>query len=311
MKEYNRIEQVNKESRVVVLGNFDGVHLGHRELLKKAREKADKLQCSLMVFTFYPQWQAREQMNFGYLATQERKKEIFAAFGVDEVLSIPFEPTIAKVSPQDFIQTILARDLQARAIVVGYNYTFGYRAQGNAALLEEVGSALGIETIVLEPYCSNEKVVSSSLIRTMLQEGKTEEANILLGAPFCYRGEVVYGRQVGRTIGVPTANIRIDEALVQPAIGVYAAKVLMGQERYWGILNIGRRPTLNNGDDISVEVHILDFDRDIYGEVIEVQLLEFFRGESKFTGLDDLKEQIKKDIACLRLQVAEDKWKLF
>jgi len=311
MKEYNHIEQVNKESRVVVLGNFDGVHLGHRELLKEARKKADELQCSLMVFTFYPQWQAKEQSDFGYLATQERKKEIFAAFGVDEVLSIPFEPKIARVTPQDFIQTILAKDLQAIAIVVGYNYTFGYRAQGNVALLKEMGQRLGIETIVVEPYCIDGKIVSSSLIRTMLQEGKTEAANVLLGSPFSYRGEVVYGRQVGRTIGIPTANIQTDETLVRPAIGVYAAKVLVGEERHWGILNIGKRPTVNNGDDISVEVHILDFDQDIYGKVIEVQLLEFYRGESKFTGLDDLKGQIKKDIARLRLQVAKDKWKLF
>lgn len=300
MKIYEKIEQAALLKRIIVLGNFDGVHLGHKELIKLARRIADEKHLPLMVFTFYPQGQELFDRDFLYLATQEKKFEIFAEMGVDEILSIPFDEQIARVTPEDFALKILADELKAAEVVVGYNYTFGYKGAGQAADLKEMLSRRQITVSIVPQHMVEGQTVSSSLIRRLLLEGDIELANKMLGYPYGLKGEVVKGRQVGRTIGIPTANIAVWPQVILPRKGVYAARVYHGRREYLGVLNIGQRPTVHNGNDITVEVHLLDFEEDIYGEILEVELYAYLRGESKFAGLANLKAQIETDKTKVR-----------
>ena len=167
-------------------------------------------------------------------------------------------------------------------------------------LLTDIGERNGVNVVVMPPYYYDHYLVSSSLVRQFVQAGDMEQANALLGYPFSLKGEVVHGRKVGRTMGIPTANIKIAPRLTLPAKGVYATTVAIGEQTYLGVLNIGQRPTVDNGYDISVEVHILDFDQDIYGQIIEIFLFKHLRGESKFQGLDQLKRQIQLDMENTR-----------
>ena len=300
MRIYKSLGEIKEAKRVVVLGNFDGVHVGHQDLLKLARTIANEKQYSLLVFTFYPQGQELFVCEFAYLATQEKKMEIFAQMGVDEVLTIPFDERIAKVEPKAFAQEYIKQKLNAQEVVVGFNYTFGYKGEGKAEDLKNWLDGDGIKVNIVPPHTVNGETVSSSLIRQSLLAGECKKANQMLGYPYSLKGEVVKGRQVGRTIGIPTANIAVWEQKVLPHKGVYASLVKYKDEEYLGVLNIGKRPTVNNGSDTTVEVHILDFDEDIYGEILEVELFDFLRDESKFEGLASLKNQINSDMQKVR-----------
>ena len=300
MRVYKSIEEAAEKNRVIVLGNFDGVHLGHQELLKLARKIAAEKKLSLMVFTFYPQGQELFSCDFAYLATQEKKLEMFEQMGVDEVLSIPFDENIAKVTPEDFAYIFLRQKLNAKEVVVGFNYTFGYKGSGKANDLKKWLAEDEIKVNIVPEHMVDGETVSSSLIRQALLNGEIKKANKMLGYPYSLKGEVVKGRQVGRTIGIPTANIAVWEQKVLPHKGVYASLVHYNGKKYLGVLNIGKRPTVNNGSDTTVEVHILDFNADIYGEILEVELFDFLRDESKFEGLESLKNQINSDMQKVR-----------
>lgn len=300
MQLYDRIEQLPQKKRVVVLGNFDGVHLGHRELLKKAREIAVNKNLPLMVFTFFPQAQEMFDDNFAYLASQEEKCAIFAALGVDEVVSVPFDESIAKVVPEDFAFRILASELNAAEVVVGFNYTFGYKGAGSALKLREWLEEKGIAVHIVPQYEVDGEIVSSSLIRTLLHAGEIEMANRMLGRAYDLAGEVVKGRQVGRTIGIPTANIAAAPKILLPKRGVYAAKAYLSERVFLGVLNIGKRPTVHNGNDTTIEVHLLDFDEDIYGEILRVEFYSYLRGETRFASLDELKAEIERNMSATR-----------
>ena len=300
MRVYKSIEEAAEKNRVIVLGNFDGVHLGHQELLKLARKIAAEKKLSLMVFTFYPQGQELFVCEFAYLATQEKKLEMFEQMGVDEVLSIPFDENIAKVTPEDFAYIFLRQKLNAKEVVVGFNYTFGYKGSGKAEDLKNWLANDDINVSIVPQLMVDGETVSSSLIRQALLAGESRKANKMLGYPYSLKGEVVKGRQVGRTIGIPTANIAVWEQKVLPHKGVYASLVHYNGKKYLGVLNIGKRPTVNNGSDTTVEVHILDFNADIYGEILEVELFDFLRDESKFEGLESLKNQINSDMQKVR-----------
>lgn len=300
MQLYDNIGQLPLKKRLVVLGNFDGVHLGHRELLKTARRLADEKRLPLTVFTFFPQAQEMFDQDFAYLASQDEKYKIFAEIGVDEVLSIPFDEKIAKVSPEDFALHILAEKLDAQEIVVGFNYTFGYKGAGCAEQLQKWLGVRKIAVHIVPQYEVDGEIVSSSLIRQLLRQGETEKAALLLGRAYALSGEVIKGRQVGRTIGIPTANIAADAKILLPKGGVYAAKAYLGARTFLGVLNIGRRPTVHNGNDTTIEVHLLDFNEDIYGENLKVEFYRYLRGETKFNSLKELKAEIEHNITEVR-----------
>lgn len=281
--------------RTVILGNFDGLHRGHQQLIGLGRQIADLHQEELAVFTFYPQIQQYFDENFCYLLTEQQKTKGFQRLKVDWIESMPFTDAIAKLSPEEFVENILVKKLHAHHVVVGFNFSFGYQGAGNPELLKELGAAYGIEVTVMEPCYADGEVVSSSAIRKYLQAGDIEKANTLLGYAYSIEGPVVRGNEIGRTIGFPTANILPAKGILLPANGVYAARTWVGDKAYDGILNIGMRPTIAHSVGLNIEVNLFDFDRDIYGQIIRSEIHYFLRSETKFDGLDSLKAQLEKD----------------
>lgn len=281
--------------RTVILGNFDGLHRGHQQLINLGRQIADSHQEELAVFTFYPQIQQYFDKNFCYLLTEQQKNRGFQKLKVDWIESMPFTEEIATLSPEAFVENILVKKLHTRHAVVGFNFSFGYKGAGNPQLLRELGARYGIEVTVMEPCYADGEVVSSSAIRKYLQAGDIEKANALLGYAYSIEGPVVRGNEIGRTIGFPTANILPAKGILLPEKGVYAARTWVEGQCYDGILNIGMRPTIAHSIGLNIEVNLFDFDRDIYGQVIRSEVHYFLRPETKFDGLDGLKAQLEKD----------------
>lgn len=287
--------QTSGPYRTVVLGNFDGIHRGHQQLIRLGREIADEYREELAIFTFYPQIQEVFDPDFCYLLPEEQKLERFKELQVDVVETVPFDEKIAKLSPEEFVKTILVDQLRARHIVVGFNYSFGYKGEGNPRMLQELAARYGSTVTVMEPYQMDGELVCSTAIRKALKEGDVEKANDLLGYTYSIAGPVVYGNQIGRTIGFPTANIKPADGIILPGNGVYAALTWVDGKAYPGILNIGLRPTIEHSVGINIEVHLFDFDADIYGKTISAELHYFLRSEKKFNGLDELKAQLQQD----------------
>lgn len=281
--------------RTVVLGNFDGLHKGHQKLMQLGKKIADIYGEELAVFTFHPQIQELRNPEFRYLLTDVQKKQKFQELQVEHITTIPFDDNIAALSPEAFVQRILVERMHANHIVIGFNYTFGYKGTGTPEQLEQLCAQYQITVVVMPPYYEQGEVVSSSLIRQYLEQGKIEQANALLGYTFTLQGEVVHGNQIGRTIGFPTANIPIPAHQMIPANGVYATIVTLDAQSYIGILNIGHRPTVARGTQISIEVHLIGFCDDIYGKEISVAIWYFLRQESKFSTLEQLKLQLEID----------------
>lgn len=281
--------------RTVVLGNFDGLHKGHQQLIQLGRTIADQNHEELAVFTFHPQLQEIFDPTFCYLLTDRQKFQRFQQLQVDLVETVPFEENIAKLSPEAFVHDILIEQLRARHVVVGFNYSFGYRGAGNPEILQQLSSVYGISVTVMDPCYVAGEIVSSTAVRNYLRAGDIEKANQMLGYHYSIRGPVLKGNQIGRTIGFPTANICPAEKVLLPANGVYAALTRIEGRTHPGILNIGLRPTIENSVGINVEVNLFDFDADIYGQEICTELYFFLRKEAKFSGLDQLKAQLKHD----------------
>lgn len=281
--------------RTVVLGNFDGLHKGHQKLIQLGKSIADQHGEELAVFTFRPQIQELRNPNFRYLLTAEQKKQKFEELQVQRIKTVPFDEKIASLSPEEFVQQILVDQMHANHIVVGFNYTFGHKGMGTSDLLVTLCAQHKIAVTVMQPCYEKDEIVSSSSIRQYLEQGDIEKANQLLGYPFTLQGEVIHGNQIGRMISFPTANIPIPEQQMLPKNGVYAVIVWIEEKSYFGILNIGYRPTVANGAQISIEVHLLGFHDDIYGKKIRVEVYYFLRQETKFPNLDALKFQLELD----------------
>lgn len=277
------------------MGNFDGLHRGHQQLIGLGREIADLHQEELAVFTFYPQIQAVLDKTFRYLLTEMQKEQLMKKLGVETIVTVPFDAQIAKTSAASFISEILVKKLQARHVVVGFNYTFGYMGAGTPALLQELAPQHQLEVTVMAPYLWQGEVVSSTAIRQALKAGQIEKANQMLGYRYRLSGLVVAGNKIGRTIGFPTANLAFLEDLLLPADGVYAVQVQVNGMTKEGFLNIGVRPTVNQNLQQTIEVNIFDFDGDLYGKELTVEFCSFLRGERRFSGLDALKQQLEQD----------------
>ncbi|MBE6113147.1 MAG: bifunctional riboflavin kinase/FAD synthetase [Peptococcaceae bacterium] len=284
-----------RKFRTVVLGNFDGIHRGHQQLIHLGRQIADQNDEELAVFTFYPQIHQVVDPAFCYLLSEQQKLERFGNLRVDVVETVPFDETIATLSPEEFVKTILAEKLRARHIVVGFNYSFGHKGAGNPQLLQELAEKYQIAVTVMEPYQLDGELVCSTAIRQALRDGNVEQANHLLGYTYSIEGPVVHGNQIGRTIGFPTANIQPQEGILLPGNGVYAALTTVDGKVYPGILNIGLRPTIERSTGVNIEVNLFGFDDDIYGKTIRTELHYFLRSEKKFENLDALKAQLQQD----------------
>ena len=289
----------------VAIGAFDGIHMGHRELISKAVEKAKEKGGKSVVFTFlnHPLEITNSIKAPKLISSLDEKIHIIKSLGVDYLILQPFTKEFSSMSPEQFVKTVLKNTLNTKEIYVGFNFSFGKGGRGTVGNLKEFAKALDIEVNVIEPVKLEEQIISSTFIREMLATGNLDIANRCLGQPFLIIGEVVHGRKLGRIMGFPTANLKILNK-IYPPFGIYGGRVrIEGEESSWNaVINIGKNPTLKP-DERSIEVHILDFDRDIYGKRIYVSLMEFLREEKKFNSMDELKETIKNDVLNWRAKV--------
>lgn len=290
---------------VLTIGNFDGVHLGHRRIIGLAMEKAKARQgaCIAMTFRPHPRAALQPELPLGLLTTYDEKIELLGSLGLDAVIEEPFSREFSSIGPREFFEQVIRRKISAEAVVVGYDFSFGKDRQGDQALLETLCRESGVELTVVPALRDGEEVISSSRIRKYLLAGDVENANRLLGREFSYRGIVIKGEGRGRKLGFPTANLKLEEKLALP-FGVYATQVRVDGKILPSVTNVGVRPTFlqaTNGELAAlVETHLLDTTVDLYGMSIEVRFIKRLREERKFPSLDALKAQIHADCAEAR-----------
>ncbi len=307
VEHYHSIEKANLNTTWLTIGNFDGVHLGHQDLVSRVVEGAHR-QCSLaVVLTFHPhpaEVLGRRQGSF-YLTTPEERAEILGSLGVDVVITQPFNHDLAQTPALEFIRRLHGR-LHFSQLMIGHDFALGRGRDGNEAALREMGLQFGFQVQAVEAFSMDGEIVSSSHIRNLLAQGLLPEANRLLGRSYSLSGIVVPGDQRGRTIGVPTANIAPHHERLIPASGVYACRAwveapLEQKVVYKAAVNIGVRPTFDgNSQALHVEAHLLDFTGDLYGQTVYLEFIARLRGEQKFGSIQDLVAQIRKDIAVTR-----------
>ncbi len=281
----------------VAIGKFDGIHVGHRKLLSRIMEqKQDGLKA--VVFTFDP---SPEEFFMGQslpqLFTRDEKRRAFEELGVDVLIEFPLTEQTAATDPEDFVRRILCGQLRAAYIAAGTDVSFGDKGRGDQYLLRSLAKEMDYELDLIDKVRVDGEEVSSTRVRNEVTDGNMDMAKRLLGSYYCISGEVEHGRHIGHTIGVPTVNVMPPDTKLLPPFGVYASRVWVGKEMFKGMTNIGRKPTISDKERVGAETYIYDFDRDIYGEIIKVELIKFTRPEMKFSNLDELKSQIEKDIA--------------
>lgn len=287
---------ITKESCVLALGNFDGVHLGHRRLLEHGLGQAVRLGVGLSVLIFEPHplkvlFPDRE---IQLLSTTEERLLYLESIGVQTVYHLPFTREMANTSPEEFVEKILL-PLGVIHVVVGFNYSFGAQGRGNPELIQALGKKHGFGVSVLQAQMIDGRVISSSSIRKALLHGDIRLASSLLGRAPCLRGTVIHGEERGRQLGYPTANILPVEDYLIPKRGVYAVWAYLDGKRVPGMMNIGMKPTFHDLFTTMVEVHFFDYSGDLYGNEITVQIVERLRDERKFNGVNELLMQLKKD----------------
>jgi riboflavin kinase / FMN adenylyltransferase len=300
----------------IALGNFDGVHRGHRaviepivgEKLSLVRERSTTqwdnysgaARATVVTFNPHPQEFFTGQSKRLLTPLDEKVKQL-EQLEVEQLVLLPFDRELALLSPQEFVETILVKQLQATRISIGEDFRFGHQRTGTATDLQAIARNFGVEVAIASLKNSHGDRISSSLIRQALQEGKIENANHLLGRSYSLTGSVVTGQELGRTIGFPTANLQIPENKFLPRYGVYRVRVVLESNlQILGLMNIGCRPTVEESPTPTLEVHLLDWSGDLYGQTLTVKLEQFLRPEQKFSSLDALKAQIAADCAKTR-----------
>lgn len=280
---------------VVSSGTFDGVHRGHQKILQRLVEVAQQNNGQSVVITFSPHPRVFFGENVFLINSLDEKIKLLAQTGIDYLLILPFNETLANLEAEEFIENIYIKAIQTKKLVIGYDHHFGKNRRGNFKFLQENIEKYPFEIEEISAQDIEEVTISSTKIRKALLEGDIHTANLYLGYHYTFSGKVVQGDQIGRTIGYPTANLRlIDENKIIPANGIYAVKVRWQEEEFGAMLYIGNRPSLTNNEK-RIEVNIFEFDKDIYGETLEVEFLDFIRSDAKLEGLDALKERLAQD----------------
>jgi len=298
VKVFQSIEEVDvSEAIVATIGTFDGVHQGHREVLSHLMKRAKERNAKSLLITFDPHPRIvlnKGAINLRLINNPIEKIEILKEVGIDYLLVLPFTFEFSKTSARDFIQHYLINKLHVKAMVIGYDHQFG-RMDAEAVNIDELLKSFNIDVERVPEMDVKNLAVSSTKVRQAISEGNFELANVLLGYKYAFCGTVIHGNKIGRTIGFPTANLMLDYKLkLVPADGVYVVEVYFEDKEYQGMLNIGYKPTINIGEK-SIEIHILNFDRMIYGSRISVRVLKKIRDEIKFASIIELKQQLEKD----------------
>ena len=281
---------------VVCLGKFDGIHKGHRLLIETIKSyKSQGLETVVFNFALHP-YTLFSKGDAKLIDTMEEKVEKLESLGVDTLVSFPFTQETANIEAVDFIKEILVKKIDSKVIVVGKDCHFGRKRQGDVQLLREYAEKYNYKVVALEKLLVDDQVVSSTRVRKKIQKGYMETVTKLLGVPYAVKGEVLHGKQLGRTIGMPTINQAVSENKILPPKGVYVSRVYLENGIYGGITNLGTKPTVSGENQIGVETHIFDFDGDLYGKIVKTELLYYVRGEQKFNTLEELKTQMHKDM---------------
>jgi len=297
MKVFNSLEEINIDGKTAIaLGSFDGIHLGHQELIRRTVEKAKELDLASGVFTFsnHPRNVIKGDGAVKNILYKQEKEAILESLGVDYLIDIPFTKEIMELPKDRYVKELLVDRAHAKLVACGFNHRFGFRAEGDTEALEAFGKEYGFETLVMEPFVISDNVVSSSLIRTLIASGRVDRCPKYLGRPYSVKGEVVVGNKLGRTLGFPTSNLIIDEEMVTPPNGVYVTYCTYNGKRYPSVTNVGVKPTVGDFKK-NIETHIFDFDKELYGKEIMVEFLQKTRDEVKFDDLQDLSDQIVRD----------------
>lgn len=299
MKVYEGLNNLpDFKNTVITVGTFDGVHAAHQSILNRLVNMADEINGESVLITFHPHPKhvlQSNQSDLKILSTPDEKTELLKSTGIHHLVYIPFTIDFSNISAEDYIEKFLVANFHPKKIVVGFNHHFGKERKGNGQMLRDAGSKFGFDVVELEKQVEDEIAISSTAIRNFIVSKKIEEANKLLNHTYSLIGVVNKGKQLGRTIGYPTANITplLPEKLI-PSDGVYAVKINCSKGEFNGMLNIGFKPTVN-GKERTIEVHIFDFNFDIYEEQIKVSFHSYIRDEKKFESLEALKNQLLLD----------------
>ncbi len=299
MKIYHHIDEFkNVNNPIVTIGTFDGVHLGHRKIFQKMKDDADKHQGETVVITFYPHPRLvlhADSKNLKFINTQEKKVRLLEKAGINHLIIIEFTREFSRLNSANFIKEYLLEKIQTKKLIIGYDHHFGKNRLGDFSTLYDLGYKYGFEVEKIPVQNVENVAISSTKIRKALNEGKIKKANALLGYDYSITGTVVGGHKIGRTIGFPTANIDLeDKYKLITANGVYACRIEYEGKVYKGMGNVGLRPTVNHSN-LTIEVNIFDFDKEIYGESITIYFIDRIRSEIKFENLAGLRNQLTKD----------------
>ena len=298
MQVFQGIEAVEHKLKnpAITIGNFDGVHKGHQALFQRVKQLAEELNGQSAVVTFdpHPLEVLFPEKAPSFITSHRQKLDIIASCGIDATVVIPFDHKLSQMSAREFVEIVLVEKIGARAIVVGHDYRFGHSREGDIAFLKRLGEQYGFKVETVTGVRVNDTVVSSTAIRQMIESGKIKDANKLLGRFFEVSGTVIPGRKRGVSLGFPTANIRMP-AIMSPRTGVYVVEAEVDGKTYGGAANLGYNPTFGD-TDLSLEVHLFDFDQDIYGKLITVRFIDRLRDELRFSSPDELSAQIAKDV---------------
>ena len=297
----NRLPDKYKNNVVLALGNFDGVHLGHQRVIENAIGMARNLNClaGALIFHPHPVKVLNPDRAFPLITDLETKTDLLEKLGLDFIVVEPFDRQLAEMSPISFIKSYFEEIIKVKGIVAGYDYTFGHKAGGNKKLLEEWGGRNQVTVSICSPIMVEGEPVSSSIIRKKIKDGETEKAARLLNYYFFRKGPVVPGSGRGRHLGFPTANLEVSPELLLPGEGVYLTLVQVGSSTYFGATNVGRCPTFA-ANDITVEVNLLDYTGDLYGQWLTLYFIKKIREEKAFSSGEELKLQLKSDIEQVR-----------
>lgn len=298
-----------KHETAVALGNFDGIHIGHKYLIKDMVSKSKKynLESSVLLFRNHTKLKIEpNKSNMNILTSNNQKIGILNDLGVKTVYIMDFDETIMKLQEKDFVQKIIIDKLNSKLVTIGFDYKFGYKALGDSKTLKDLGKSKEFLVNIVKPIYLGKEVVSSTLIRNLIKEGQINRANRFLGRAYTMVGKVIEGENRGRKLGFPTANIKLNYNYVIPLAGVYKTITEIKDEKYLGLTSVGYNPTFN-GEELKIENHILDYKDNIYNEIINIQFVDFIREEKRFDSSNSLINQIQKDIHYIK----KDKYNTF
>lgn len=289
-------------STAIALGNFDGIHIGHQQLIKKmvSRSKELGIKSSLLLFKSHTKTIV-DNNRPSMITNNQQKFRIAEELGVDIIYLLDFNDNIMKLSGEEFVKDIIMNKMNGKLLVVGFDYRFGYKASGDSSYLKELGEKNNIEVVILDPVYQEDKVISSSIIRELISAGNMSEVSKMLGRSYSIIGKVIPGKNRGNKLGFPTANIELTDNYVIPKNGVYMTNTIVDNKRYVSATNIGYNPTFGE-NTLKIETYILEFEGNIYGKTLEVEFLDFLRDDIKFESKEALIEQMKLDVETIKFR---------